>query len=146
MADTKHATGFPLIKEFIYNAATKKVWQALTDKSMLQKWYFPQIQSFEPKVGFTFTFDDDHDRYRKIWIVTQITTGKTFAHSWSYNGYPGKSEVIFDLFPENNKTRLRVTHTGLESFPDDPHFNRERFEWGWNSLLGQNLKHLLEKE
>jgi len=32
----------------------------------------------------------------------------------------------------------------LESFPNDPHFKRERFEWGWDNLLGQNLKYLLE--
>jgi len=48
------------------------------------------------------------------------------------------------LFADENKTILRVTQTGLESFPNDPHFKRERFEWGWDNLLGQNLKYLLE--
>lgn len=73
-----------------------------------------------------------------------MVEGQTLAHSWSYKDYPGSSEVTFDLFENGNKTRLRVTQTGLESFPDHPHFKRERFELGWDNLLGQNLKHLLE--
>jgi uncharacterized protein YndB with AHSA1/START domain len=134
----------PLVKEFDYNVPIGKAWQALTDKDKMKKWYFPQIQEFEPVVGFKFQFDDNGDGYRKEWIVTKIVDGKSFAHSWAYNGYPGSSEVTFELFAEGTKTKLRVTQTGLESFPDDPHFKRERFEWGWDNLLGQNLKHLLE--
>lgn len=134
----------PLIKEFTYNAPIEKVWRALTVQDSLKKWYFPQLQKFEPIVGFKFEFDDDSAEYQKEWIVTKVAEGKTFAHSWAYQGYSGISEVIFDLFAEGNKTRLRVTQTDLESFPNDRHFARERFEWGWDNLLGQNLKHLLE--
>jgi uncharacterized protein YndB with AHSA1/START domain len=47
-------------------------------------------------------------------------------------------------FPQLNKTRLRLTHAGLPSFPDDPHFARERFEGGWRRILGVNLKQQLE--
>lgn len=135
----------PLIKEFDYSVPIEKVWQALTDKDKMKQWYFPQLQKFVPVVGFKFEFDDSSNEYKKEWIVTRLEDGKTFAHNWAYKGYPGSSEVIFDLFPEENNTRLRVTQTGLESFPDDPHFKRERFEWGWNNLLGKNLKQLLEK-
>jgi hypothetical protein len=66
------------------------------------------------------------------------------AHSWVYKGYPGSSEVIFELFEQDDKTRLKVTHTDIESFPRDPHFARHRFEEGWNRILGTNLKHFLE--
>ena len=134
----------PLIKEFDYNVPIEKVWQALTDKDKMKKWYFPQLQKFEPIVGFKFQFDDNSAEYQKEWIVTKVAEGKTLSHSWDYRGYPGSSEVTFDLFADETKTRLRVTQTGLESFPNDHHFKRERFEWGWDNLLGQNLKYLLE--
>jgi uncharacterized protein YndB with AHSA1/START domain len=134
----------PLIKEFNYNVPIEKVWRALTHKDKMEKWYFPQLQKFEPIVGFKFQFDDNSAEYQKEWIVTIVTEGRTLAHSWAYKGYPGNSEVIFDLFSEENKTRLRVTQTNLDSFPNHPHFKRERFEWGWDNLLGQNLKRLLE--
>ena len=134
----------PLIKEFNYDVPIEKAWRALTDKDKMKKWYFPQLEKFKAIVGFKFQFDDDGAGYQKEWIVTKVVEGRTLAHSWAYKGYRGSSEVIFDLFAEENKTRLQVTQTGLESFPDDPHFKRERFEWGWDNLLGQNLKNLLE--
>jgi len=135
-----------LIKEFNYNVPIEKVWQALINKDEMRKWYFPQLQKFEPIVGFKFQFDDTSAEYQKEWIVTKVAEGRTLAHSWAYKGYQGNSEVIFDIFSEENKTKLRVTQTDLESFPNHPHFKRERFEWGWDNLLGQNLKHLLENK
>lgn len=142
--DTNKNMGIPLVKEFHYNASIEKVWRALIDKESVKKWYFPQLREFEPVVGFNFQFDDNNAEYQKEWIVTKVVEGKTLAHSWAYKGYAGKSEVIFDLFSEENETRLRVTQTDLDSFPNDPHFARERFEWGWDNLLGQNLRHLLK--
>jgi uncharacterized protein YndB with AHSA1/START domain len=134
----------PLVKEFTYNVPIGKVWQTLTDKNKMKRWYFPQLREFEPVVGFRFEFDDDNAGYQKEWIVTKVVEGKTLAHSWAYKGYPGTSDVIFELFADNSTTRLRVTQTNLESFPNHPHFQRERFESGWDNLLGHNLKKLLE--
>lgn len=134
----------PLIKEFRYNAPIDKVWEALTETKKLKEWYFPQIQKVEPVVGFRFQFTDKGAEYQKEWIVTKVTEGKTFAHTWAYKNYPGSSEIKFDLLSEDDNTKLIVTQTDLESFPNKQHFGRERFEWGWNNLLGQNLRHLLE--
>jgi hypothetical protein len=75
--------------------------------------------------------------------VTQLAEGQKLAHSWTYTGYPGYSEVIFELFQEGTKARLRLTHIGLASFPNDPHFARQRFEDGWKNILGNNLKSFL---
>lgn len=135
----------PLTKEFSYKVPVQDVWQALTEKDQMKIWYFPQLEEFEPKVGFKFQFNDNNSKYQKKWIVTKIVKDVTFAHSWSYKGYKGQAEVIFDLFSEGDSTKLKVTQTNLDTFPSDPHFARERFEWGWDNLLGQNLKDLLEK-
>lgn len=134
-----------LVKEFSYNVPIENVWNALTEKDQMKIWYFSQLKEFEPRVGFKFQFDDDGANYQKEWIVTKFEAGKIFAHSWAYKGFPGKSEVIFELFSEQHKTKLKVTQTGLDSFPSHPHFNRERFESGWENLLGNNLKNLLER-
>lgn len=34
---------------------------------------------------------------------------KKIAHSWAYKGYPGGTEVIFEIFAEGESTKLNVT-------------------------------------
>jgi len=134
----------PFITEHIYNAPIEKLWLALTETDKMKQWYFPQLTDFEPVVGFQFKFKDDGSPYKKEWTVTEVINGQKLAHTWVYKGYPGLSEVTFELFPEEDKTRLQLTHTGLESFPDDPHFARSRFENGWATIIGINLNEFLE--
>ncbi|MFD2718855.1 SRPBCC domain-containing protein [Hymenobacter monticola] len=135
----------PLVTEHVYEAPIEKVWQALTDTKQLQQWYFPQVQRFEPVVGFRFEFADDGSPYGKAWVVTDAVAGRKLAHTWAYKNYPGSSEVTFALAEQGDKTTLTLTHTGLESFPQDPHFARRRFEDGWAQILGSNLKDYLER-
>ena len=134
----------PLIKEFTYDAPIESVWHALTDANAMRKWYFPPLLAFEPVVGYQFRFDTAQDIYQKQWIVTDVVAKRRLAHSWAYKGYPGSSETSFDLLPDGEMTMLRVTQTDLESFPDDAHFRRERFDRGWDDILRSNLKQLLE--
>ena len=134
----------PLIIEQVYEAPIEKVWRALADKDQLKDWYFPQVQKFEPVVGFRFAFAEDGSPYKKEWVVTEVVAGRKLAHTWAYQHHPGLSEVTFELAEQGGKTRLQLIHTGLESFPDDPHFARHRFENGWAQILGNNLKNYLE--
>ena len=133
----------PYVFEQVYKVPIAKVWQALSDRDAMKVWYFPQLNRFEAAVGFHIGFEDDDSAFKKEWVITQITMGKKLAHSWSYVGHPGTSEVVFELFEVDAGTLLRLTHTGLDSFPSDPHFERERFEQGWKSILGVNLKRFL---
>ncbi|UOQ69407.1 SRPBCC family protein [Hymenobacter volaticus] len=135
----------PFVIEQTYQASLADVWAALTDARRLRAWYFPQVQRMEPAVGVVFEFADDGSAYQKQWRVTQVVAGQKLAHSWCYTGYPGSSEVTFELEPEGTATRLTLTHTGLASFPPDPHFARRRFETGWQHILGSQLKCFLEK-
>ncbi|PBQ32698.1 ATPase [Sphingobacteriaceae bacterium] len=134
----------PFVTEQLYSAPIEKVWQHLSETDKMKEWYFPQLIEFVPEVGFEFKFKDDGSRFQKEWTVTKIIKGQTLAHTWVYKGYPGLSEVTFELFKEGAKTRLKLTHEGLETFPDDAHFARQRFVDGWAQLLGVKLKQMLE--
>jgi uncharacterized protein YndB with AHSA1/START domain len=136
----------PFILEEVYQVPKEKVWKALTDAGSLRQWYFPQLLQFEPVTGFEFKFADDGSPYQKKWQVTQVESGTVLAHNWAYDGYPGQSEVTFELSGSGQKTKLRLSHTGLASFPKDPHFARARFENGWKTILGRNLRNYLERK
>ncbi|MEP6701016.1 MAG: SRPBCC domain-containing protein [Bacteroidota bacterium] len=137
----------PLIVERTYNASVESVWQAMTDKDQMKQWYFV-LEAFKPEVGFEFQFDaNDKDLvYRHLCKVTEVIVGKKLSYSWRYEGFDGMSHVTFELFDEKGKTRVKLTHEGLETFPTDrPGFARESFAEGWNQILSKSLKEFVEK-
>ena len=59
----------------------------------------------------------------------------------------GYSVVTFELFPEGDATRLKLTHEGIESFRENgPDFAKESFMQGWTELIGTLLKNFIEKK
>ena len=65
-----------------------------------------------------------------------VVSGRKIAYSWKYGGNSGDSVVSFELFDEGGKTRLRLTHVGLETFAPEtnPDFARGNFLAGWRGL------------
>ncbi|GAA0544266.1 SRPBCC family protein [Chitinophaga japonensis] len=137
----------PLILERTYNAPVDKVWKAITDKDNMKQWYF-NIPEFKPEVGFEFQFEGGtpEKSYLHLCKVTEVIPGKKLTYSWRYEGYAGNSLVTFELFPEGDKTRLKLTHAGLDTFPADaPDLVRENFVQGWTELIGTSLKEFVEQ-
>jgi uncharacterized protein YndB with AHSA1/START domain len=72
---------------------------------------------------------------------------RKLRYSWRYDGFSGNSFVTWELFPEGNKTRLKLTHEGLETFPADNHdFDKSNFAQGWTELVGSLLKRYVVKQ
>ena len=139
----------PFVIERIYNAPVNKVWKAISDKTEMKQWYF-DLAEFKTEVGFEFQFyaGDEKKQWLHFCKITQVVPGRKLSYSWRYDGYPGISYVSFELFPDADKTRLKLTHTGLESFPGDtvPELRKENFAEGWTQIIGTSLKEFLEKE
>lgn len=138
----------PFTIERTYNASMDTVWQAITDKNKMKQWYF-DLPEFKPEVGFEFSFTGGPPErtYLHLCKVTEVVTGKKLTYSWRYDGYEGNSFVTFELFPEGNNTKLKLTHKGLETFPaNNPDFAKENFAAGWNDIIGKSLKEFLEKK
>ncbi|HTJ48302.1 MAG TPA: SRPBCC domain-containing protein [Cyclobacteriaceae bacterium] len=137
----------PLVIENSYPVPIAKVWKALTDKNQMKLWYF-DLPEFKPEVGLEFQFyggKDENNQYLHKCKITEVIINKKITYSWLYDGYEGKSFVTFELFEEGNKTRLKLTHTGLETLPNNPDFAKERFAEGWTYITGTSLKEFLEK-
>jgi uncharacterized protein YndB with AHSA1/START domain len=137
----------PFVIERVYDAPVDAVWSALTDKDKMKEWYF-DIASFKPEVGFEFQFPASNEgrTYVHLCKITEVIPGKKLSYSWRYSDYPGNSVVSFELFAEGKKTRLKLTHTGLETFPrDSKDFARESFAAGWTYIVDKSLGNYLEK-
>lgn len=136
----------PVIKEVVLNAPPSKVWRAITNKDDMKKWYF-DLEEFKPQKGFEFKFygGTEQKQYLHICKITEVVPEKKLTYSWRYDGYQGESFVTWELFPEGDKTRLKLTHEGLETFPyDNPDFRRENFAEGWNEIIGTSIGKFLE--
>jgi uncharacterized protein YndB with AHSA1/START domain len=138
----------PFVIERILNVSSEKVWKAIADREQMKQWYF-DIADFKPELGYEFTFNggSQDKTYVHLCKITEVEPGKKLQYSWRYDEYPGISFVTFELFPEGNITRLKLTHEGLETFPtDNKDFARSSFEGGWNYIIGKSIVEYLEKQ
>jgi uncharacterized protein YndB with AHSA1/START domain len=128
---TKNMTAETVVIERTYNAPVEKVWTALTDVDQVREWYFDQVREWY------FDLKDS-----KPEVIPQ----RKIAYTWRYEGHEGDSLVTIELFPDGDKTRLKLTHEGLETFPKTPAFARENFEKGWTAIIGSELKEFVERK
>jgi uncharacterized protein YndB with AHSA1/START domain len=135
----------PIVINRIFNAPVARVWKALTSADQMREWYF-DLKEFKAEVGFEFDFVVEHEgnKYHHLCRVTEVIPEEKIAYTWRYKGEPGDSLVTFELFPDGNRTRLKLTHTGIETFPKTPAYARKNFEAGWTAIIGSELKQFVE--
>jgi uncharacterized protein YndB with AHSA1/START domain len=111
----------------------------------MRQWYF-DLPDFKPEVGFEFQFTGGTEtkKYLHLCNVTNVIPERKLSHTWRYDGYEGSSEVTWELFPEGDNTHVKLTHTGLETFPPIADFAVSNFSMGWNEILGKSLKDFVE--
>jgi uncharacterized protein YndB with AHSA1/START domain len=136
----------PLVKEVLLDATPARVWKALTDREELKQWSF-EMDGFKPEEGFEFSFFGEKDgvKFKHLCKVIEVVKERKMKWLWSYEGVPGDTFVTFELFPEGNKTRLKLTHEGLEKLPQDENYAKRNFEAGWNELIGTLIKKHVEQ-
>ncbi len=139
----------PIVIERLFDAPVTRVWDALTNNDQMKKWYF-NLPEFRAVPGFEFTFlggEEGGQQYKHLCRITEVVPGKKLVYSWRYDGYPGNSFVSFEFFEEGEKTRIRLTHTGIETFASGGNdFAKENFALGWTQILDKSLKGFLEFE
>jgi uncharacterized protein YndB with AHSA1/START domain len=143
---TNNMTAEAIVMERTLNAPVARVWKALTDVDQMRQWYF-DLKEFKPQVGFEFEFVVEHEgnSYHHLCRVTDVIPEKKIAYTWRYKGESGDSLVTFELSPEGDKTRLKLTHTGIETFPKTPAYAWKNFEGGWTALIDSELRQFVEK-
>ncbi len=136
-----------LVVEYVLIAPVEDVWSAITIPKKMKEWYF-DIPDFKPEVSsqFQFSAGSEQKKYLHKCRIMEVIPHKKISYTWSYVDLPGMSLVSFELFHAGTKTRLKLTHSGLLTFPQDlTDFNIKSFTAGWNQLIGKNLKTFVEK-
>jgi uncharacterized protein YndB with AHSA1/START domain len=143
---TKTDTTEAVVIERTFNAPVARVWKVLTDADEMRVWYF-DLKEFKPEVGFEFEFTVEHEgtKYHHLCKITEVIPQKKIAYTWRYAGEEGNSLVTFELFADGGKTRLKLTHEGLETFPKLPAYAKSNFEKGWTEIIGSSLKQYVEE-
>ena len=136
----------PIVVEQVYSASIDQLWDAITRPEQMRQWYF-EVDDFQATVGFEaeFSVETGGREFPHVWKVTDVVARKSITYNWTYRGYPGDSDVTFELFEQGGRARLRLIHKGMESFPQDiPEFTRQSCVAGWKYFVRERLKGFLE--
>jgi uncharacterized protein YndB with AHSA1/START domain len=126
-------------KETFIHASPERVFQALTEKADLERW-FVQKADIDLRPGGAIRLE---------WAPEAVENGTILTvephHQLSYNWValePTPTTLIFELTPENGGTRLQLHHTGIgEGEIWDSYYTT--LNSGWNTHF-KNLTALLE--
>ncbi|SNR52273.1 SRPBCC family protein [Lutibacter flavus] len=132
-----------------FNLPADRIWNAITNINEMKQWFFSNIESFKPEVGFKTEFKvNSQDRiFTHLWKITEVEPFVKIVYNWKYDTYPGDSFVHFELFKKEHSTILKVTSKVIESFPKNvPEFKSESCREGWNYFIKKNLKNYLENK
>lgn len=90
-------TNEPIVMEYIFKTSIDKVWNAITKLVEMKQWYFGNIDSFKPEVGFETQFEVliEDRKYTHLWKITEVIPNRKITYNWKYAEYSGDSYVTF---------------------------------------------------
>jgi uncharacterized protein YndB with AHSA1/START domain len=140
----------PIKHQITYKAPVAKVWDALTKREQLKKWYFDFPDTFIAEKGSVFEWTAGPPG-GKQWLhrgeVTEVVAGKKLVHTWEYPGYSGKAQVTWEIEPlPGDHTALNFSFAILVPFDaKEEGLKRKNFLSGWNDILNVGLKQFVER-
>ncbi|MGN6154690.1 MAG: SRPBCC family protein [Sphingomicrobium sp.] len=134
--------------ERLLDAPVETVWRYLTEAELRRQWF---MGGTDATPGSEFELLNDHDNLSdepapypenyaefkgRTWSEKVLRFDPPHVLETTFQG--GKNgKVTFELFPEGGKTRLVLTHSGIES-----PVGAQDFGSGWNSHLAVLQKRL----
>ena len=115
-------TGFKSVYQTTINAPTEKVWQALTDASIVKQYFFGSNMKTDWKVGSPVLFTGEYEgqTYTDKGTVLEYEPNKRLSFSYlsSWSNLPDETnnylQVTYEVQPESQGTQLTVTQTNYD--------------------------------
>ncbi len=105
-----------------------KVWAALTVPERVADWL--ARAEIDPRVGGRYALRFDGGKDFMTGTITRIEAPRLLEFSWRENDGPVESRVLWELEPDGDGCRLRLTHTFPAGASD-----LEGFVSGWHTHL-----------
>ncbi len=145
-------TAPPFIRQTVHiNAPPSRVWRYVSSQEGLRRWFAENIR-FEPVVGSAVAFEEHGGALRGR--VTIVEPERRLAFTWTELDAPGWPQdpapllLTIDLVPENEGTRVTITHSGFENLPEairPSQFAGYQRGWAYGTML-PGLKQIIEEE
>jgi uncharacterized protein YndB with AHSA1/START domain len=123
--EKQQAEKIDIEKNIVIDASPEVVFRAITNQVELTNW-FPDQAILEPKLGgkVKFSFYKDKEREHREFdffpegTIIEFIQNKKVSYTWQEPNTPEfpRTVVTWELEEiENNKTRVKLLHTGFES-------------------------------
>jgi uncharacterized protein YndB with AHSA1/START domain len=143
--EKQQAEKIDIEKNIVIDASPEVVFRAITNQVELTNW-FPDQAILEPKLGgkVKFSFYKDKEREHREFdffpegTIIEFIQNKKVSYTWQEPNTPEfpRTVVTWELEEiENNKTRIKLLHTGFESGKLFKH------DEGWSYFLYQLQKY-----
>lgn len=131
-----------ITKELFINATPDRVFNALTEKEELEKW-FVKIAEVELKPGGTIKTNWTADM-GEHGTVKEVNPPHVFSFTWEGMFSPSPTTITFTLEPKDNGTLLTLTHSGIgEGKGWEAYAGMDNEGKGWEAHL-KDLKSWIE--
>lgn len=133
--------------EFVYvtdiRTRPEKLWQALTDPNVTEKYWFGFRVAADGKAGGTMTAMDPGGKQVHQDVILESDPSRHLVYAWHplYDEFKHErsSRVAFEITPLTDQVRLTVVHDDF----DEGSVLFEKIQQGWPSVLS-SLKSYLE--
>ena len=96
----------------------EKVWESLTDKEKLRKWWGEKNIKMEPRMDGEFhqsQTKNDGTLISTHGTVIMVVLNHRLSFTWKRDDWDGETLVTFYLLPQNEKTKLYFLHSEWNS-------------------------------
>jgi uncharacterized protein YndB with AHSA1/START domain len=123
--------GRTLEKELFIKASPQRVFQALTTKEDLERWFLVKAE-VDVRPGGAIRFEWGPGMV-EVGMILVLEPPHRLSYTWETLG-PGPTTITFELTAENDGTRLHLTHTDIGTGEDwDTYYTG--INGGWSAHL-----------
>ena len=131
----------------LINAPVNKVWEALTNPSLIKQYLFGTNTITDWKKGSPITYEGEWEgkAYKDKGQIVDIIPEK-LLHTTYWSSIGGKEDkpenynnVIYEVKPENGGTLITISQDNIKDEKELEHMNQN-----WGMVLG-SMKKMLEK-